>query len=179
MPLVLNGWIWEKVTRIVNAFQNFMKWRITERIAMTLMHYCFNNMFSIVNTVKVDSKVTRILGIAKKNTCSCQSFFRPPFWTKIQCPAICLCCCHPCLLLGHLMQSEKMCGNMMDVPDWGENTRSIPRWPSRTGVGTSCFGAFSLFSTSWKELSSKMENNLEWSLKRYDVRYCPNFLACV
>ena len=83
MPLVLNGWIWE-VTRIVNAFQNFMNWRITERIAMTVMHYCFNNMFSIVNTVKVDSKVTRILGIAKKNTCSCQSFFRPPFWTKIQ-----------------------------------------------------------------------------------------------
>ena len=44
-----------------------MNWRITERIAMIVMHYSFNNMFSIVNTVKVDSKVIRILGIAQKN----------------------------------------------------------------------------------------------------------------
>ena len=53
-----------------------MKWRITERIAMTLMHYCFNNMFSIVNTVKVDSKVTRILDIAKKNHLFLPIFFQ-------------------------------------------------------------------------------------------------------
>ena len=62
-------------------------WRITERIAMAVMHYCFNNMFSIVNIVKVDSKrsLCRILGIAKKNSfVPANLFFRPPFWTKIQ-----------------------------------------------------------------------------------------------
>ena len=137
---------------------------ITEHIAMTVMHDWFNNLLSIVNTLKVDSKVTRSLGIAKKT----HSFFRPPFWTKIQnCKTsnvqqfVFAAVTHAIFLVP----SDKMCGNMMDVPDWGENTRSIPRWPSRTGVGTSCFGAFSLFSTSWKELSSKMENNLEWLLK--------------
>ena len=41
---------------------------ITEHIAMTVMHDWFNNLLSIVNTLKVDSKVTRSLGIAKKLT---------------------------------------------------------------------------------------------------------------
>ena len=41
---------------------------ITEHIAMTVMHDWFNNMLPIVSTLKVDSKVTRSLGIAKKNS---------------------------------------------------------------------------------------------------------------
>ena len=41
---------------------------------MIVKHYCFNNMFSIVNIVKVDSKVTRVKGIAKKTIVSANLF---------------------------------------------------------------------------------------------------------
>ena len=147
-------------------------WRITERIAMAVMHYCFNNMFSIVNIVKVDSKrsLCRILGIAKKNSfVPANLFFRPPFWTKIQnCKTsnvkqfVFAAVTHAFFLV--IWCHVRRCAEIWWM--FQIDTRSIPRWPSRTGVGTSCFGAFSLFSTSWKELSSKLENNLEWSLKR-------------